>query len=440
MNNKDLQNYKEYKVSNVKAIKGKFGFIITLIYENGETKIIQSSGFKTKKIANGERDKTLGELVTRTFVVDNTLKLGDFLDDWLENIMRIKITYNTYNSYKNAIKHINNAIGKTNLLILKTSTISRLYQEHAKKSLSVAKIMRVVLKTSLDYAVRKKIIKENPAINAVFPKKSKALNLGFRTRQINVKNTLTEEQLMYLITSSKETSIYLHILFATLLGLRKSEINGLKYTDIDYVNKTISVQRQIGKKLTKPNEPLGTSTKDELDTKTSSSNRVLQLPDLLFEEILKQHQWYERQKKRRKSSFYDDKFICCCYNGKPRSRGYVYKPFKKLLKDCGLPDIRWHDLRASYCTMLLKENFSPKAVSTLMGHAKEIITVDVYGDNKVIGDCIEELEPVIRELLPQKDKMNIVENCNLTIKYSKDIQEMFMEELINNLMSNIGIS
>jgi len=48
-----------------------------------------------------------------------------------------------------------------------------------------------------------------------------------------------------------------------------------------------------------------------------------------------------------------------------------------LLKDCGLPDIRWHDLRATFCTMLLKNDFSPKAVAKLMGHAKEIVTIDV---------------------------------------------------------------
>lgn len=51
------------------------------------------------------------------------------------------------------------------------------------------------------------------------------------------------------------------------------------------------------------------------------------------------------------------------------------------MKDAGLPDIRWHDLRSTYCTLLLKSDFSPKAVSKLMGHAKEWITVDVYGDN-----------------------------------------------------------
>lgn len=66
----------------------------------------------------------------------------------------------------------------------------------------------------------------------------------------------------------------------------------------------------------------------------------------------------------------------------------------------GLPDIRWHDLRATYATILLKNNFNLKAVSKKLGHAKQIITADVYVDKKeIIADCIEELEPFIQDVL-----------------------------------------
>ena len=70
-----------------------------------------------------------------------------------------------------------------------------------------------------------------------------------------------------------------------------------------------------------------------------------------------------------------------------------------------MPDIRWHDLRATYCTILLKNDFNPKAVSKLMGHAKEIITIDVYGDKQeIIEDCLEALQPFIDEVLPEEDE------------------------------------
>lgn len=77
--------------------------------------------------------------------------------------------------------------------------------------------------------------------------------------------------------------------------------------------------------------------------------------------------------------------------------------FKRLLEQLGLPDIRWHDLRVSYTTLLLKQNFSSKAVSKLLGHAKEIITVDVYGDNaNMLPDDIPELLEFIEEVMPDK--------------------------------------
>ena len=110
----------------------------------------------------------------------------------------------------------------------------------------------------------------------------------------------------------------------------------------------------------------------------------------------------------------------------------IKEEFKKLLKENNLPDIRWHDLRKTYCTLLLKNNFSPKTVSVIMGHAKELITVDVYGDNdQIIEDCLDELEPFIEEILPKDNKndfsndeeyINIIENyimsfsLNLSIK------------------------
>ena len=79
--------------------------------------------------------------------------------------------------------------------------------------------------------------------------------------------------------------------------------------------------------------------------------------------------------------------------------------YKKLLRENNLPDIRWHDWRATFCTLLLKNNFNPKAVSKLMGHTKEIITLDVYGDNKgLAGEEFPELLEYMEEVLPEKQK------------------------------------
>ena len=59
--------------------------------------------------------------------------------------------------------------------------------------------------------------------------------------------------------------------------------------------------------------------------------------------------------------------------------------------------------------MLLKNDFNPKAVSKLMGHAKELITMDVYGDNRgILVDCVDEMQPFIEEVLPNAEQDNVL--------------------------------
>lgn len=62
--------------------------------------------------------------------------------------------------------------------------------------------------------------------------------------------------------------------------------------------------------------------------------------------------------------------------------------------------LRWHDLRSTFCTLLLKNNYSEKAISMLMGNAKEIIAIDLYGDNTmIIEGCVNDMQPFIDDVL-----------------------------------------
>jgi integrase len=107
---------------------------------------------------------------------------------------------------------------------------------------------------------------------------------------------------------------------------------------------------------------------------------------------------YEKNRSLRSTTFQDLGYICCSSYGRPRSKNYHWGHYKKLLQDNGLPDIRWHDLRSTFCTLLLKNDFNPKAVSKLMGHAKEIITLDVYADNReIIADDVPDIEQYLGE-------------------------------------------
>ena len=93
-----------------------------------------------------------------------------------------------------------------------------------------------------------------------------------------------------------------------------------------------------------------------------------------------------------------------------------YSYYKKLLAEQGLPHIRFHDLRSTYATILMKNNFNLKGISNLLGHAKEIISADVYGDTKeIIADCLDVLQPFIEEVLPDTKKSKHYDFSDVTI-------------------------
>lgn len=93
------------------------------------------------------------------------------------------------------------------------------------------------------------------------------------------------EQIQILLEAGKETPIHMMVLFNVLMGLRRQEILGLKYSDIDYINRTISIKRQLGRAVNTKKEDFApkTFTKQEIKLKTSSSKRELPIPDYVFE-------------------------------------------------------------------------------------------------------------------------------------------------------------
>ncbi len=403
----ERKTYVDFKIGEVIKLKNRYGYRITLIYPDGSEKIQQKGGFIKEKDAKKARDLTVAELYGGTFVVDESLKVKEFLSEWHETVIKKKKA-TTYSNYHYQLKnHIYPALGNLKLSDLNKGHLIKFYADVSKKSYSSAKNCRVILLTALRYAVGKKLISENPAEDLYVPKsekdKQKEKQKEYRTINIDSQATLTVEQLKLLIEKAKETKIYMYILFAGLMGLRKSEILGLKYSDVDFTRQTLYVQRQLGKDLSKPQDelPKKTLTKQEVSLKTRSSKRVLDIPDVVFNAILEQRRIYEKNRRRRPGQFQDEGYICCSSYGRPQSASYCYKGYKKLLSDNGLPNIRFHDLRHTYATILTNEEIDVKAISNSLGHSKTIITVDVYTDKKqMIVDVSEQTQEFACEIFP----------------------------------------
>lgn len=425
-----LHNYVDWEVKPVIALKGKFGYRVILRYMDGSEKVQQKSGFRTDKEAAKVRETTIGELHAGTYIVYANVKVAEFMSFWLEDDIQRRVeSYETYRKFESIVRlHIVPFIGKKKMIDINRGTVQKLYNDRAEYSQSVAKLVKTIMNISFNYAMEKKIIAENPASGINLPKRIKAQ--PFHIRNIDTRKTLTMEQIQTLLEASRETPIHMQVLFNVLMGLRRCEINGVKYSDIDFVNRTLKLQRQLGIKMNTKKEDFApkTYTKQEVRMKTPSSYRTLPIPDYVFEAILEQREIYEKNKRRRPAEFQDLGYICCSSYGRPRSKDYHWEHYKKLLQDNNLPDIRWHDLRSTFCTLLLKNDFNPKAVAKLMGHAKELITMDVYGDNKgIIEDCIEELQPFIDEVMPgadiDQDDELLTENMDIVIPVETYLNE-----------------
>jgi integrase len=400
----ELQNYVGWRVSPVSPIKNGYGYRVFLKMRDGTEKPQQKSGFATKKEADAERDKTVASLYNGTYIVYPNVRVDEFMEFWLENDIKKRTeSHDTFYSYTGIVKnHIVPEMGKKKIAEVTRGDIQKLYNTKADFSRSVAEQVKTVMNVSLRYAVKKKVISNNPAKGINLP--SARAGKGYRTRSVDTQKTLTMEQILLFIEKSRDTPIHMQVLFNVLMGLRRGEINGVKYSDVDYVNRTLKVTRQLGVKHDTQKEDFEpkTYTKQEIGLKTKSSYREIPIPDYVFDAILHEREIYEKHMNRRKRDFQDLDYICCSTYGRPRSKSFHWKYYKKLLAENGLPDIRWHDLRSTFCTLLLKNDFNPKAVSKLMGHSKEIITMDVYGDNRgIIADGVPEIEEYIDEVMPK---------------------------------------
>lgn len=424
--------YIDYKVYNVTTIKNKYGFRVILTLEDDSKRPVQHSGFLKKEEAEKEKYRVIAQLENGTYVVYTNVTVQVYMEYWYEFIIKDRLkSEGSIDTYKNCIfNHIIPNIGNLKLVDLKKGHIKKLYEQVFDYSPSVARILQTVINTALRDAAIKKFIPTNVAKGIKLPnngKKPKSkeeqkeeFNNNYHTLVIDEKKTYKIEEIAKIIEASKETPIYMQILFASLMGMRKSEINGIKYTDIDYIHRKLYIQRQLGKKkgVKKEEVPLKTFTKQEVQLKSKSSYRMLDIPDIVFEAILEERKKYEARKRRRINDktdpFQDLNFVCCSSYGRPRSRGFVFQHFKKLKEDNNLPDLAFHKLRTTYTTILAKNDFSMKAISQLLGHSSTMITFENYTDkNEIIQDCLEYLEPFIEKIVESEEQTNIIDCTNI---------------------------
>lgn len=281
--------------------------------------------------------------------------LKDWVNHWLETFVRPKVKSSTFASYKNKMDvHVLPHIGSIKLQELQPKDIGYLIQKMAKelKASSIRSIFSV-LKTCINKAFSIQLLSKDPCTGITLPKVEKT--------KVQALSTTDQKRLLKETTTNKK---YFSISLALQTGLRIGEICGLKWSDIDFENKTLGVNRtllriQSNGKTEKKTEVV------EMTPKSSNSQRRIPITEVLNAHLL--------ELKRNSTSEYvisnKDKAI------EPRTIAYRFQMVRKKI---GLEHFSFHSLRHTFATRCLEAGGNIATISSLLGHSSTKMTLDCY--------------------------------------------------------------
>lgn len=323
-----------------------------------------------KRKAEQALKKLVAEYEDSDYVEPSKMLFCDFVANWVElNKTNVQIT--TYDGYKHILqKHIYPYFKEKGLKLnkVKPIDIQRYYADKVNQGLSPNTVIKHhgIIRTSLQYAVKTKLIKENVADLVDKPKKERYYASFYTLDELNA-----------LFSVVKDTIIETPVLFAAYYGLRRSEILGLKWNAIDFDNRTVTICNKVvrGKDS---NGKLSSISQDKM--KSETSRRILPLCDTIAEYLkklsVKQH---ENMKLMGNCYNHDyDDYICVNPKGDLLNPDYISDAFGKLLGKDGLRHIRFHDLRHSCASLLVALGYSMKDVQEWLGHADYTLTANTY--------------------------------------------------------------
>jgi len=317
--------------------------------------------FKTKRDAKNWLNEMQNKVKTGYSLSSTKISLREYLVEYLISI-QTSVRPKTIIQYRRIVNnHINPIIGTYKLDEIKPNHIQNFYNSKLEKGTSERTVILIhaVLHKALRQAVLWGILGWNPSDAVIKPKKKKA--------EIKV---LNDVQVRNLLLVAKGSSIEVLIHTAITTGLRFGELLGLKWSDLDWNNRTLQIQRQVYFLPQKGN------VFAELKTKASQRTIVLGKTTL---ELLKTH-WKEQQtlKEEMKETWHDLDLIFPSQTGNPNDKGNLSRRFKKLLETAGLPPIRFHDLRHTAATLMLLQGINPKIVQERLGHSDISMTLNTY--------------------------------------------------------------
>lgn len=282
--------------------------------------------------------------------------MPELIREWLATKKR-EIRGNSYTSYEEtAVNHIIPHFERLELTAMQLTSahIQRYYAAKSVEGLTSGSLTRhrTIIRGSLDYAIQTlDIISVNVADRAKLPKSSKK----------RVPAYYTPEQLKKLFRAVENESIEAPVKLSATYGLRRSEALGLRWSEVDWQRKTVSICHTVVRD--------GTDVIYDDTVKEAASFRTMPLTKDM-ENFLRKLQTHQNQmKKQCGTNYHNSDYVCIWDDGRPLEPDYVSSRFGRFLKEKELPHIRYHDLRHSSATLLVNSGYTLEQVMKWLGHA-----------------------------------------------------------------------
>lgn len=306
-----------------------------------------------------------------------------YIEEWMERKKR-RVRLNTYEAYQSYYdNHIKLYFEPKKLKISEVTPriIQKYVDQKEKEGLSPNSINKhlVVLNGVFKEAIAFQETSYNPCIGVTISKAEPFHGSAYEPE--------TAQTLLNLVKGDPiEPAVYLGL----YLGLRRSEVAGLRWKDIDFDNNLVHIRNTVVKFKT---------LSEQEKTKTRSSKRDLYLPTGLKRYLLDLRVKTEFNKRFLGAGYHDGEHVCQWPDGKAYAPDYITHRFRKVLEANDLPVIRFHDLRHTAGSILINGGHSVKQVQEFLGHEKASTTLDIYThlsiDNK--QDTAQKMDQLLDE-------------------------------------------
>lgn len=329
--------------------------------------------------ANAKADAYMNDIKNGLVNDFDNVTLNDMMYTWLFDVLHnsSKIKPSTFQRYESIYrKYIKESeIAGLKLVNINTLKLQQFYNKLSKKySYSQLKYLNSVLKTFFNWCIDSSYILKNPCLK-VDIKGNKSDVIQARRSEVEI---LTENEINKIKEHIKGTDMELIILLDLATGLRQGELLALNWKDINFNNKTLTINKSVKEVYIYKNE-----NSRHIETifqvpKTLNSFRTISVPNVIIN-LLK------KDRKKEGLLFKDE-------NNNPLRAKNVSYQWKKILKECNIPHKKFHAIRHTYASLLLKNGVDIETVAELMGHSAISITqIYLHSSHSQKQDAVNKL-------------------------------------------------